>query len=167
MSHGATRMNRALSSATCAGRRTPAPAKTNTGVRPRCPRRTRLLGLDEDAAAYGLRRIDGDAHGIVVEAAAARRVELPAVPRAAEDVGARERIAAGVPRYTLAHAAEAERAAVMRAAVADSAELSVHGDDADFPPAHTRDDVPVALQVDDRPDVVPVAHARASPSRWP
>ena len=55
----------------------------------------------------------------------------------------------------------------MRAAVAHSAQLAADRDDADLAPVDAGDDMAVALEVGDRADVLPGAHARARPSRSP
>jgi hypothetical protein len=122
--------------------------------------------VNEHTIAFRFRRIDGDTHVLIVEALACSRIELPAVPGAAEDGRAGELVAAGLSADTLPHSSQAERAAVMRAAVAHTAQLAVHCDDPDLAASDPRDDVAVALEVGDRADVLP-AHARASPSRSP
>jgi hypothetical protein len=122
--------------------------------------------VNEDAAAFCLGRINGDAHRVVVEAAAGGRIELPAVPRAAEDALPGQGVPAGIPGDARTDRAETERAAVMRAAVANGAKLAVHADDPDLTALDPGDDVAVALELGDRADVLP-AHARARPSRSP
>src|SRR5206468_12912561 len=123
--------------------------------------------VNQHSSAFCLRRIDGDAHGVVVEAAAGGWIELPAVPRAAEDARGSELVLTWIADDALADGAETDRSAVMRAAIPHSAQLAVHEDDADLPSPDTRDDVPLALEVGDRTDVVPIAHAWARPSRSP
>ena len=124
------------------------------------------LYVNEHTAAFCFRRIDGDPHGLIVEALAGGRIELPAVPGAAEDARAGQCVAAGLSADTLPDCPQAEWAAVMRTAIAHAAQLAVHRDDADLTPSDPGDDVAVALEVGDRADVLP-AHARASPSRSP
>ena len=123
--------------------------------------------VNEDAIAFGFRRIDGDAHGRFVEALASGRVELPPVPRAAQDALAGELIASWLAGYALPDGPEAERAAVVRAAVSDSAQLATDRNDPNLASADTRDHMAVALEIRDRADVLPGAHARARPSRSP
>jgi hypothetical protein len=122
--------------------------------------------VNEDAAALCLGRINGDAHRVVVEASARGRIELPAVPRTAEDALPGQGVPAGIPGDARTDRAETERAAVMRAAVADAAKLAVHADDPDLTALDPGDDVSVALELGDRADVLP-AHARARLSRSP
>jgi len=122
--------------------------------------------VNEDAAAFCLGAIDGDAYRVVVEAAAGGRIELPAVPRTAQDALPGQGVPAGIPGEARTDRAETERAAVMRAAVADAAKLAVHTDDPDLTPLDPSDDVPVALELGERADVLP-AHTRARPSRSP
>jgi hypothetical protein len=122
--------------------------------------------VNENAAALCLGRINGDAHQVVVEAAAGGRIELPAVPRTAEDALPGQGVPAGIPSDARTDRAETERAAVMRAAVADATELAVRADDSDLTALDPGDDVPVALEFGNRADVLP-AHARARPSRSP
>jgi hypothetical protein len=123
--------------------------------------------VNEDAIAFGFRRIDGDAHGRFVEALAGGRVELPPVPGAAQDPLAAELVAPWLAGDALADSPETERAAVVRAAVSDSAQLAADRDDPDLASADTGDQMAVALEIGDRPDVLPGAHARARPSRAP
>jgi hypothetical protein len=125
------------------------------------------LYVNKHAPALRLRRVDRDAHRGVVEAASGGRVELPSVPGTAEDALAGELIAAGLAAHSLAHGAEAERAAVVGATVANPAQLAVHADNPDLPTPDPGDDVTVALQVGERADVVPLGHARVRPSRSP
>jgi hypothetical protein len=122
--------------------------------------------VNEDAAAFRLGAIDGDAHRVVVEAAAGGRIELPAVPRTAQDALPGQGVPARIPGDARTDRAETERAPVMRAAVADAAKLAVHTDDPDLTTLDPGDDVPVTLELGDRADVLP-AHARARPSRSP
>ena len=122
--------------------------------------------VNEHTAAFCFRRIDGDPHGLIVEALACRRIELPAVPGAAEDARAGECVAAWLAADTLPDGPQAERAAVVRTAVAHATQLAVDRDDPDLTPSDPGDDAAVALEVGDRADVLP-AHARASPSRSP
>ncbi len=123
--------------------------------------------VNEHAAAFRLRRVDGDANGVVVETAAGGRVELPAMPGTAEDALAGELVAARLARDALADGSEAERAAVVRAAISHAAQLAADRDDADLAPLDAGDHMPVALEIGDRADVLPGAHARARPSRSP
>jgi hypothetical protein len=123
--------------------------------------------INEYAAALRLRRIDGDANGVVVEAAAGGRVELPPVPGAAQDALAGELVAPRLAGDALANGPETERAAVVWAAVSDSAQLAADRDDPDLASADAGDQMAVALEIGDRPDVLPGAHARARPSRAP
>jgi hypothetical protein len=125
------------------------------------------LQVNEHAATLRLRRVDRDAHRVVVEAASGGRVELPSVPGAAEDALAGELIAAGLTANPLAHGAEAERAAVVGATVANTAQLAVHANDPDLSTADPGDDVAVALQVGERAYVLPLGHASVRPSRSP
>ena len=123
--------------------------------------------VNEHAAAFRLRRIDGDANGVVVETAAGGRVELPPMPGTAQDTLAAELIAARLARDALADSPEAERAAVVRATISDSAQLTADRDDPDLAPLDAGDHMPVALEIGDRADVLPGAHALARPSRSP
>jgi hypothetical protein len=123
--------------------------------------------VNEHAIAFGFRRIDGDSHGRFVEALAGGRVELPPVPGAAQDALAAELVAPWLAGNALANGPETERAAVVRAAVSDSAQLAADRDDPDLAPADTGDQMAVALEIGDRPDVLPGAHARARPRRAP
>jgi len=124
------------------------------------------LYVNEHTAVFRLGPINGHPHGVVVETAAGGRVELPAVPGAAQDTLVAKPVAARIARDALANGPEAERAAVVWTAVADAAQLPVHRDHPNLAPSDPRDDVAVALEVGDRADVLP-AHARASPSRSP
>jgi hypothetical protein len=123
--------------------------------------------VNEHAAAFRLRRIDGDANGVVVEAAAGGRVELPPMPGAAQGTLAAELIVARLARDALANSSEAEGAAVVRAPIADSAQLLADRDDPDLAPVDAGDHMAVALEIGDRADVLPGGHARARPSRSP
>jgi len=88
--------------------------------------------VNEHATGLCLRRIDGDAHGRFVEALAGGRVELPPVPGAAQDALAAELIAPWLAGDALADGPETEGAAVVRAAVSDSAQLAADRDDTDL-----------------------------------
>ena len=88
--------------------------------------------VNEHTAVLRLRPIDGHPHGVVVETAAGGRVELPAMPGAAEDACAGQCVAAGLSTDTLPDGPQAERAAVVRTAVAHAAQLTVHRDDPGF-----------------------------------
>jgi hypothetical protein len=123
--------------------------------------------VNEHAIAFGFRRIEGDAHGRFVEALAGGRVELPPVPGAAQDALAGELVAPRLASDALANGPETERPAVVWAAVSDSAQLAADRDDPDLASANTGDQMAVALEIGDRPDVLPGAHARARPSRAP
>jgi hypothetical protein len=114
--------------------------------------------VNKDATVLRLGRIDRDAHRVVVDTPAGGRIELPAVPGAAEDEPAGQLVLARPSVYALADRAEAERAAVVRAAVPHAVKLAAHVDDADLASADPGDDVAVALEVGDRADVLP-AHA--------
>src|SRR6187200_2147842 len=114
-------------------------------------------GLHEHAAVFRLRGIDGDPHRAVVEAASAFRIELPAMPGAPEHGRTGELVLPGLAGDALAHGAEAERPPVMRTAVADAAQLSVHCEHSDLAPSHAGDDAAVAFEVRDRTHVLPVA----------
>src|SRR6187551_1805904 len=122
--------------------------------------------VNEHTIAFRFRRIDGDAHVRIVEALACNGIELPAVPGAAEDGRAHQFVAAGRSADTLPDSPQAERAAMVGAAIAHAAQLAVHCDDPDLAAPDPRDDVAVAFEVGDRADVLP-AHVRASPSRSP
>jgi hypothetical protein len=123
--------------------------------------------VNQHTAAFRLRRIDGDANGVVVEAAPGARVELPPMPGAAQNALAGELVAARFPRDALANGSEAERTAVVRAAISDSAQLVADRDDPDLASVDASDHMAVALEIGDRADVLPGAHARARPSRSP
>src|SRR5919106_3928597 len=129
-------------------------------IRRRRIRREPCLGLDQHAAGLDPRRVHGGAEGRLVEADAGLEVELPAVPRAAQDAAAGELVDTRAARHPLPHGPEAERPAVVRAAVADPVQGAVRlRDDPDLAPRQAGDDVAVALQVGGRADVVPLSHA--------
>jgi hypothetical protein len=123
--------------------------------------------VNEHAAALRFRGIDGDANGVVVEAAPGGRVELPPMPGTSQDTLAAELIATRLARDALADSPEAEGAAVVRAAISNSAQLSADRENPDLPPVDAGDHMAVALEIGDRADVLPGAHARARPSRSP
>ena len=123
--------------------------------------------VNEHATGLCLRRIDGDAHGRFVEALAGGRVELPPVPGAAQDALAAELIAPWLAGDALADSSEAEGSAVVRAAISNSAQFSAHRETPDLAPVDTGDHMAVALEIGDRADILPGAHARARPSRSP
>jgi len=125
------------------------------------------LYVNEHAASFRLRRVDGDANGVVVEAAAGGRVELPPMPGTAQDTLAAELIAARLARDALADSPEAEGSAVVRATISNSAQLSADRENPDLAPVDAGDHMAVALEIGDRADVLPGAHARARPSRSP
>src|SRR5919109_3610261 len=119
----------------------------------------RPLGLDVDAAFDSFRRVDRDAHGWVVEAGAGRRLELPTVPRAAQHAPAAEVVSTRSSRLARAHDTEAERAAVVRAAVAHATELAVDFEHADLTSSDASEQAARSLKVGEGADVVPLAHA--------
>jgi len=123
--------------------------------------------VNQHSAALRLRRIDRHPHGVVVEAAAGDRVELPPMPRAAQNTLAAELVAARMARDALANGPEAEGTAVVRAAISDSPQLAADRDDPDLAALDAGDYMAVALEIGDRADVLPGAHARARPSRPP
>jgi hypothetical protein len=125
------------------------------------------LYVNEHTTGFRLRRVNGNPHGVVVETAAGDRVELPPMPRTAQDGLAAELVAAGLAGDALADSPEAEGAAVVRAAISDSAQLTADRDDADLAPLEAGDHMAVALEIGDRADVLPGTHARARPSRSP
>jgi hypothetical protein len=122
--------------------------------------------VNEDTFAVDLGRVDGDAERRIVEAGPRGRVELPAVPRTAEDKSRRNGVAARPARDPLLHRPEAERTAVVRTAVAHAAKLPTRRHNADLTSFHPVNDVTVPLQIGERADVVP-AHAGTSPRRSP
>ena len=123
--------------------------------------------VNEHAAAFRLSRIDGDANGVVVEAAPRGRIELPPMPGTAQDTLATELIATRLARDALADSSEAEGSAVVRAAISNSAQLSADRENPDLAPVDAGDHMAVALEIGDRADILPGAHARARPSRSP
>jgi hypothetical protein len=123
--------------------------------------------VNEHTAAFRLRRVNGYPHGVVVETVAGSRVELPPMPRAAQNTLTAEFVAAGPARDALANGPEAEGAAVVRAAIPDSAQLTADRDDPDLASLDAGDHMPVALEIGDRADVLPGAHPLARPSRSP
>jgi hypothetical protein len=124
------------------------------------------LYVNQDSAVGRLGRVDGNAERGIVEAGTGNRVELPAVPGAAQDMSPREVVPAGAASEALLHGPQAERTAVVRTAVAHAAKLAPYGDDAELTPFHAGDDVAVPLEVDERADVVP-GHAETRPRRSP
>ena len=123
--------------------------------------------VNEHAAAFRLSRIDGDANGVVVEAAPRGRIELPPMPGTAQDTLATELIATRLARDALADSPEAEGAAVVRAAISNPAQFSADRENPDLAPVDAGDHMAVALEIGDRADILPGAHARARPSRSP
>jgi hypothetical protein len=123
--------------------------------------------VNEHAAGFCLHLVDGHPHGVVIETPARGRIELPPMPRTAQDGLTTELVAAGLAGDALADSPEAEGAAVVRAAISDSAQLTANRDDADLAPLEASDQMSVALEIGDRADVLPGAHARARPSRSP
>jgi hypothetical protein len=121
--------------------------------------------VNEHAAAFRLSRIDGDANGVVVEAAPRGRVELPPMPGTAQDTLATELIATRLARDALADSSEAEGSAVVRAAISNSAQFSADRENPDLAPVDAGDHM--AVEIGDRADILPGAHARARPSRSP
>jgi hypothetical protein len=115
--------------------------------------------VNEDAAIRSLGRVNGDAERGIVEAGACGGVELPAVPGAAQDQLTRDVVAARPAREAVLNGPEAERPAVMRAAVAHAAKLPTHRHDADLTSFHSSDDMAVSLEIGERAHVVPGAHA--------
>jgi hypothetical protein len=123
--------------------------------------------VNEDALAVDLGRVDSDAERRVVEAGARGRIELPAMPGTAQDRLPTEVVATRPPRNALLHGPEAQRTAVVGTAVAHAAKLAAHRHDADLTPFHPGDDMAVSLEIGERADVVPAAHAAMSPRRLP
>ena len=123
--------------------------------------------VNEHAAAFRLSRIDGDANGVVVEAAPRGRVELPPMPGTAQDTLATELIATRLARDALADSSEAEGSAVVRAAISNSAQFSADRENPDLAPVDAGDHMAVALEIGDRADVLPGANALARPRRSP
>jgi hypothetical protein len=123
--------------------------------------------VNEDTLAVDLGRVDSDAKRRIVEAGTRDRIELPAVPGTAEDKCPCDVVAARPPDDTVLNGPKAERTAVVRTAVAHAAKLAPYGNDPDFTPFHSGDDVAVPLEVDERAHVVPAAHAGTSPRRSP
>jgi hypothetical protein len=89
------------------------------------------------------------------------------MPGTAQDTLAAELIAARLARDALADSPEAEGSAVVRAAISNSAQLSADRENPDLAPVDAGDHMAVALEIGDRADVLPGAHARARPSRSP
>jgi hypothetical protein len=123
--------------------------------------------VNEDAFAVDLGRVDSDAERRVVEAGARGRIELPAMPGTAQDQLPSEVVAARPPRDALLDGPETERTPMMRTAVAHAAKLPTHRHDAYLTSFHSGDDMTVSLEVGERADVVPGAHAGTSPRRSP
>jgi len=123
--------------------------------------------VNEHTTGFRLRRVDGNPHRVVVETASGDRVELPPMPRAAQDGLAAELVAARIARDAFADRPEAEGAAVVRAAISNSAQLPGDRDDPDLATVDAGNHTAVALEIGDRADVLPGAHARARPSRSP
>jgi hypothetical protein len=126
-------------------------------------------GLDEYAAVLDPRRVDGGAESGLVDALPRSEVELPPVPGAAEHMTAGHRIAPGCAGNALFHRPEAERAAMMRATIADSVQVagSRVANDPDLTTANSRDHSAVSLEVGHGADIDPVAHATTRPSLSP
>jgi hypothetical protein len=126
-------------------------------------------GLHEHPPTLDPRGVHGRAHLRIIEATPGREVELPAVPRAAEDGASRELVPSRRPGLPLPDAAEAEWAAVMRAAVADAVEgaRARFADDAHLASADAGDDTALPHELLDGADVDPPAHERMRPSRSP
>jgi hypothetical protein len=112
-------------------------------------------------------RVDGNAHGRLVETDACARVELPSVPWTTENALTTDGITAGLTPHPRDDRAEAERSAVVGTAVADATWLAVDEEDADLAAADARDQAPLALELRERTDIVPLAHVRTRPSRSP
>ena len=89
------------------------------------------------------------------------------MPGAAQDGRAGQLVGAWLAHQPLLDRAEAERAAVVRTAVAHAPEPAGHTDDSDLTTLHAGDDSALALEVGDRSDVVPAHAAAWSPSRSP
>jgi hypothetical protein len=122
--------------------------------------------VNQDSAVDSLGRVDRDAQRGIVEAGTCKRVELPAVPGAAQDQRPREVVTTRATRDALHNRPEAERATMVGAAIANAAKFAVYRHDADLPSFHSRHDVTVPLEIGERADVVP-AHAGTSPRRSP
>jgi hypothetical protein len=123
--------------------------------------------VNQDSAVDGLGRVDGDAQRGIVEAGTCERVELPAVPGTTEDQLIREVVAARPPGDAALHGPEAERTAVVRTAIAHAAKVAPHRYDADLTSFHPGNYMAVPLEIGERADVVPVAHAGTRPRRSP
>ena len=89
------------------------------------------------------------------------------MPGATKDQLIRDVVGPWPAREAVLHGPEAERPAVMRAAVAHAAKLVSNRDDADLTSFHTGNDMAVPLEIGERADVVPGAHAAATPRRSP
>src|SRR6266498_1592840 len=125
------------------------------------------LQVNENTLAVDLGRVDSDAERRIVEAGTRDRVELPAVPGTAQDQLPSEVVATRPPRDALLDGPETERTAMVRTAVAHAAKLPTHRHDADLTPFHSGYDVAVSLEIGERADVVPAAHAATRPRRSP
>jgi hypothetical protein len=123
--------------------------------------------VNENTVAVDPGRVDSDPERGVVEAGPRDRVELPAVPGTAQDQLPTEVVATRPPRDALLDGPEAERTTMVGTAVAHAAQLATYCHDADLTPFHAGDDVTVSLEVGERADVVPAAHAAMSPRRSP
>jgi hypothetical protein len=123
--------------------------------------------VNEDTLAVDLGRVNSDAERRVIEAGTRDRVELPAVPGTAQDQLIRDVVDTRPPGDALLDGAEAERTAVVGTAVAHTAKLAAHCHDADLTSFHSSYDVAVLLEVGERADVVPAAHAATRPRRSP
>jgi hypothetical protein len=89
------------------------------------------------------------------------------MPGTAQDTLAAELIPARLARDALANSPEAEGSAVVRTAISNSAQFSAHRENPDLAPVDTGDHMAVALEIGDRADVLPGAHALARPRRSP
>jgi hypothetical protein len=118
-------------------------------------------GFDQNTAVFDLNRVDSNAHLRIVATDSALDIELPPMPGAAKDTLPLQLIRPGRTGDPLGNETLAERAALMRAAVTHSDEAVSHRVDehADPTPADRSDDPPFALELAERPDVVPLAHA--------
>jgi hypothetical protein len=121
----------------------------------------RILGLDENASLLDAHGVDRGAEGRLVEAHPGLDVELPAVPRAAENAAAGEPVAARLALHSLVESSQAERPPVVRAAVSETVQGAVGPrDDAHVAPADPGGQPPVALEVGSGADVHPLSQRR-------